>query len=104
MRILFSDERNFGIDKVDNLQNDRVWAPSHSEANERGGIVEKRKFPQKVIIWLGACSIGISPSEDTLDRVRYIKEVLLVAFKYGNQVFAFQRDGATVHIPQLIKQ
>ena len=50
MRILFSDEKNFNVDVVYNLQNDRVWAPSRSEAKERGGIVEKRKFLQKVTV------------------------------------------------------
>ena len=47
MRILFSDEKNLNIDGVDELQNDRVWALSLSEANETGGIVEKRNFHKK---------------------------------------------------------
>ena len=91
MRILFSDEKIFDIDGASNLQNDRVWAPSRSEASERDGIVEKRKFPQKVMLWLGACSKGIYPlvifEEGTVDHARYIKEVLPVALKYGNKVF-----------------
>ena len=55
MRMLFFDEKNF-----DNLLNEGVWAPCHSTANGKGGIVEKRKFPQKVMVWLGVCSMGIS--------------------------------------------
>ena len=45
MPILFSDEKLFDIDGVYNVQNVRVWAPSHVEANECGGIKMKRKFP-----------------------------------------------------------
>ena len=92
MRTLFSDEKNLDIDEVDNLQNDRRWTPSHSEANERDGIVEKRKLPPKVVVWLGACSMSISPlvilEEATLDHARYIKQVLPEALKYGNKVFS----------------
>ena len=106
------DEKIFNIDGAYNLQNDRVWAPSRSEASERDGVVEKRKFPQKVMVWLGACSKGISPlvifEEGTADHARYIKEVLPVALKYENKVFGndwtFQQDGATPHIHQLTQQ
>jgi hypothetical protein len=49
MRILFSDEKIFDIDGVYNSQNDRMWAPSRTVANELGGIRTERKFPQKVM-------------------------------------------------------
>ena len=112
MRILFSDEKLFDIDDVYNVQNDRVWAPSRVEANECGGIKMKRKFPQKVMVWLGACSKGITPlvifEEGTLDHDRYIKEVLPVALKYGNKVFGnewiFQQDNARPHIHHLTQK
>ncbi|CAG0889646.1 unnamed protein product [Darwinula stevensoni] len=48
MRILFSGEM-FDIDGVYNSQNDPVWAVDHAEADEMGGIKQKRKFPQKVM-------------------------------------------------------
>ena len=88
-----------------------MWAPNRSEASERDGVVEK-KFPLKVMAWLGACSKGISPlvifEEGTVDHARYIKEVLTVALKYENKVFGndwtFQKDGATPHIHQLTQQ
>ncbi len=38
MWILFSDEKMFDIDGIYNSQNQRIWASSHAEANERGGI------------------------------------------------------------------
>ena len=112
MRILFSDEKIFDIDRAYSLQNERGWVPSRSEANERGGIAEKRKFPQKVMVWLGAHLKGTSPlvifEEETSDHARYIKGVLSVALKYENKVFGsdwtFKQDGNTPHTHQLNEQ
>ena len=56
----------------------------------KSGIGRKRKFPQKVMVWLGVCSNGVSLvifESDKLDRDRYIKEVLPVALKYSNDMF-----------------
>ena len=105
MKILFSDEKLFDIDGVYNSQNDRIWAASRSEADIKGGIRQKRKFPQKVMVWLGVCSKGVSPlvifENGTVDHARYIKEVLPVALRYGNSMFGndwtFQQDNATPH-------
>ena len=102
MRILFSDEKFFNIDGVYNSQNDRVWAVDRADADEKGGIQQRRKFPQKVMVWLGTCSKGITPlvilDDGTVDHDYYIKRVLPVALKYGNRVFGddwiFQQDGA----------
>ena len=47
MKILFSDEKMFDIDGVYNSQNDRIWAVNRADADIRGGIRQKRKFPQK---------------------------------------------------------
>ncbi len=105
MKILFSDEKMFDIDGVYNSQNDRIWAVNRSEADIKGGIRQKRKFPQKVMVWLGVCSKGVSPlvifENGTVDHDRYIKEVLPVALKFGNNMFGnnwtFQQDGANPH-------
>ena len=58
------------------------------------------------MVWLGVCSKGVSSlmifESDTLDHDRYIKEVLPVALKYGNDMleddWTFQQDGAKPHI------
>ena len=105
MKILFSDEKMFDIDGVYNSQNERIWAVDRAEANTRGGIRQRRKFPQKVMVWLAVCSKGVSPlvifEKGTVDHDRYIKEVLPIALKYGSKVFGndwtFQQDGATPH-------
>ena len=61
LKILFSDEKMFDIDGVNNTQNDRIWAVNRDEANQKGGVHQKKKFPEKVMVWLGVCSKGVSP-------------------------------------------
>ena len=51
-RWLFSDEKLFDLDEIYNAQNDRIWAPSREEADKRGAVYEKTRFPLKVILWL----------------------------------------------------
>ncbi|CAF1350541.1 unnamed protein product [Rotaria magnacalcarata] len=112
MRILFSEEKFFDIDGIYNSQNDRVWAIDRADADKNGGIKQKRKFPQKVMVWLGACSKGVTSlvilDEGTVDHAVYIEKVLPVALKYGNQVFGsglvFQQDGAKPHLHHLTQQ
>lgn len=91
MRILFSNKKVFNIDGVYNVQNDHAWAPSRVEADECGGIKMKRRFPQKVMVWLGACSKGITSlaifENGTIDHNRYIRKVRPVTFKYRNKIF-----------------
>ena len=78
----------------------------------KGGIRRKRKFAQKVMVWLGICSKGVSLlvifESDTLDHHRYIKEVLPVALKYDNDMFGddwtFHHDNAKAHIHEKSKE
>ncbi|CAF4701105.1 unnamed protein product [Rotaria socialis] len=91
----------FDIDGVHNSQNERIWAPSRADADVKGGIRLVQKFPKKVMVWLGACSKGVSPlvifENGTVDHEQYIQEVLPVALKFGNDMFSdnwtFQQDG-----------
>lgn len=112
MRILFSDEKMFDIDGIYNAQNDRICAVDRVEADKKGGTKQMRKFAQKVMVWLGVCSNGVSPlvifDKGTVNHEIYIQKVLPVALKYGNQVFGdnwtFQQDGATPHTHNLTQQ
>ena len=105
MKILFSDEKLFDIDRIYNSQNDRIWAVNRAEADIKDGIRQIRKFPQKAMVWLGVCSKRLSPlvtfENGTVNYNRYINEVLLVAVKYGNSILGsawiFQQDGAKPH-------
>ena len=102
----------FDLDGMYNAQNDRVWAVDRAEADRKGGVKQKRKFPPKVLVWLGACSKGLTPlvilDKGTVNHGRYIEDVLPVALKYGNDIFGddwtFQHDGATAHTHALTQQ
>ena len=71
-----------------------------------------RNLPQKVMVWLGVCSKGVTPlvifDRETVDHVVYIQQVLPVALKYGNKTFGkhwtFQQDGANPHIHHLTQK
>ena len=112
MKILFSDEKLFDIDGIYNSQNDRIWAVIRVEADKRGGVKQKRKFSQKMMVWFAVCSKRVSPivifDEGTIDHARYIREVLPVALKYGNDIlgnyWTFQQDGAMPHVHHLTQQ
>ena len=101
-------QKIFDIDGVCNVHNNRMWAVDREEADEKGGRKQKRKFSQKVMIWLRVCSKGVRPlvilDKDTIDHDRYIKEVLPVAIKYGNKVFGddwtCQQNNATHNLIQ----
>jgi hypothetical protein len=51
----------FDLDDIYNSQNECIWAVSRDEADKKGGIKMKQKFPQKVMVWLGVCSEGVIP-------------------------------------------
>ena len=105
MKIIFSDEKMFDIDGIYNAQNDRICAVDRAEADKKVGTKQIRKFPQKVMVFLGVCSKGVSPlvifDNGTLNYEVYIQNVFSVALNYGNQIFGdnwtFQQDGATPH-------
>ena len=112
LKFLCSDEKMFDFDGMYDAQNDRVWAVNRAEADKKGGVKQKRKFPQKVMVWLGACSKGVSSlvifDQGTVNHEKYIQDVLPVALKYGNEVFGddwtFQQDGATPHTHDLTQR
>ena len=96
MKVLFSDDKLFNIDGIYNSQNDRIWVVNRVEVDIR----QIRKFLQKIMVWLGVCSKGLSPlaifGNGTVDHNRCTNEVLLVALNYGND-WTFQQDGAKPH-------
>ena len=105
LKILLSDEKIFDLNGLYNAQNNRIWSTNRNEADKDCGIKQKQKFPQKIMVWLGACSKGVTPlvilDKHTVNYDWYIKKVLPVALKYGKEMFGdgwtFQQDGAPSH-------
>ena len=59
-KVLLSNEKKIDIDGAYNPQNDRIYAPNYQQADENGGVHQKSKFPQSVMIWLGVCYNGVT--------------------------------------------
>ena len=62
MKVSFSDEKLLDIDEIYNSQNAKIWTPSRTEVDAKGGITRVQKVPKKtnVMVWLGVCSKGVS--------------------------------------------
>ena len=45
MKIFVSDEKYFDSDGVYNSQHDRVWAVNRADADEKGGVKQRRRHP-----------------------------------------------------------
>ena len=75
---------------------------------------DKNLPKEKMMVWLKClCSSkGLTPllilDENTVDHSCYIKNVLAVAFKYGNEVFGdkwiFRQDGENPHCDHLTQE
>ncbi|CAF3169579.1 unnamed protein product [Rotaria sp. Silwood2] len=109
---LFRDEKFFDLDGIYNSQNDRVWAASREEADRKGGFREKTKYPEKVMVWLGACAAGLTTpvilENGTMDAGVYINEVLPIALECGDKMlgsdWTYQQDGARPHTHHLTQE
>ncbi|CAM4837760.1 unnamed protein product [Rotaria magnacalcarata] len=109
---LFSDEKYFDLDGIYNVQNDRVWAISRTEADRQGAIHQKPKFPTKVMVRLGVCAQGLTEpviiEHGTVNAERYINEVLHIALRSRNRMlrddWTYQQDGAKPHIHKMVKK
>ena len=97
------------MDGMYNVQNERIWVASRQEADAKGGIKNKHKFPTKVMVCLGAFREGLTTpvilDNGTLNREKYIEYVLLVVLKCGNEMMGsdwpYQQDGSTAHTHHL---
>jgi hypothetical protein len=111
-RAVFSDKKLFDIDGVYNHQNCRVWAASRVEADKKGAVFKKQKFPERVMVWLAVSSnshsrLIVFPS-GTVDHSVYIAKALPEAKRFGTTIhgsdWTFIQDGATAHTHHLSQQ
>ena len=89
-----------------NRQNERVYAKSRQEANENGGLLLKKNYPTKVMMWVGLafngkCKVVVLPSNESFNGDFYVKNVLPFVNRDGRKLtgdnFTFQQDGASFH-------
>lgn len=104
--ILFSDEKMFDANGQINRQNDRIYAASRDDANSDMGLHPMKKFPFKVMVWLGVTwngftSLVVLPPKTSFNSDFYSKEVLPIVKRDGTRLigpkFIFQQDGASCH-------
>ena len=105
-KILFSDEKCFDGDGQFNPKNDIIYAESREEANNNGGLFPKRKYPYKVMVWVGITYNGPTqvvtlPLNTSFDTEFYTHYVLPVARRDGLKLigndFIYQQDNASCH-------
>ena len=63
LRILFSDEKFFDIDGVENSQNERVWTINRADADEKGGVYAETKVSRESDGrgWMPASRVSLHP-------------------------------------------
>ncbi|CAF1222746.1 unnamed protein product [Rotaria sordida] len=81
-----------------NPKNDVVWADIRGDANERGGVHEKEKFPVSVMVALGATWNGLTEpyffaNEERLNGTAYYEELLPFYKEEGSRLFGHQNWG-----------
>ena len=73
----------FDINGLYNSQNERICAVNCGEANGKGGVKQKQKFPQKVMVWLSVCLGEITP---LVNHKVYIENILPIARKLRKMI------------------
>ena len=90
--IMFSDEKYFVVDAAANRQNTRVYALSREKADLKHRVFAKWKEPIRAMVWIGLTVNGPTRPYfvkigDSIDGVHYIRKILPVAKKDGNELF-----------------
>lgn len=113
--ILFSDEKMFNIEEKFNRQNDKIYAHSSREAQEKIGRVERGHHPSSIMVWWGVsyegttkihfCQQGVKTrannyQEDILEHVVKPLSDTLFAGKH----WVFQQDSAPAHKARTTQQ
>ena len=107
-KVVFSDEKLFGVEEKLNSQNVRIYAMSIEDIPEEQRTVKRFKNEKKVMVWCGISKKGKFPmvfieSGIRIDHPYYIHNVLESVVKVeGERMFpegdwVFQQDSAPAH-------
>lgn len=109
-KICFSDEKMFDADGQFNPKNDVIYADSRKSANLNGGLIRRKKYPSKVMVWCmvtwnGPSQALILPAGASFNSKFYASKVIPIIKQtcvelMGND-FIFQQDGATCHTAKI---
>ena len=82
------------------------WTPSRIKTHQNGRVMPRRKFPEKVMVWLGAWSKGITPlvlfEEGILNHDRKsFRWLSSTETRSSDNDWTLQPNGARPHIHNL---
>ena len=108
LQVLWTDEKLFTVQAVNNHQNDRIWLPDINMVPVERRSSFRRQKPASVMVWAGTTSKGLKTPlifieegvkiNQTVYR-RMLEEKVLpwVQEVVGEQGVTLQQDGATSH-------
>ena len=108
-RVLFSDEKIFHLDQTLNRQNDRVYIrKGQKKPLNSTTVVEKRKFPPKIIVWAGIAhnlktTLFFIEKGSTTNANSYKDNILteIVVPVCRKNKLIYQQDGAPCHTAKI---
>ncbi len=114
-RILFSDEKIFTIEEKINRQNDRVYAKTCYEANEKAPRVTRAHHPPSVMVWWGVsyegatkihfCDAGVKTNAAVYEKMLDdVVEPLNRSLFENTEDWCFQQDSAPAHKAKRIQK
>lgn len=106
--ILFCDEKVFDVEESYNRQNDRVYARSSIEAQEKVPRIQRAHHPASVMVWWGVSYDGVTKAHFCAQGVKtcaknYQSDILIPVVEplsntlFKNKNWIFQQDSAPAH-------
>ncbi len=111
--LVFSDEKDFHIDKYSNRRNSRYISESPSTASPSIKYVGSSKFPAKAMMlgYVGSDGTAFPPIwiKGTMDGVMYKKLLVhkilpLLGSTYGKGNYVWTQDGASCHTSKVVQE
>lgn len=107
-KIVFSDEKFFGVEEKLNSQNTRIYSLAIEDIPEEIRTVQRFQYEQKVMVWCAVSKKGKFPmvffeSDERLNARTYIGKILEPIVKeeglkmYKKDKWTFQQDSAPAH-------
>ena len=105
-KMMWVDEKIFTRNGYFNPQNDIIWAKDRESANQHGGLLEKEKYPESVMIAMGITWNGLTKPYFFDKGLRLTTKKYIDVLEFykceGDRLFnstdwGFVQDGASAH-------